>query len=161
MKKVKSKIRVQIHHSNNTTSSAYEWLNSSNLESEDHRVWQLLWRAQTPNKVKFLVWLMMHGSLPMNAHRMTCSLSVFGACVYSDFNTHTSFGHINILLDDNKGNYFFISQIVFLKHKNEGFKSANHRQFTYKLKPRSKMNVHVTNSSLSTKEIIDSSHVIP
>ncbi|KAJ1438615.1 Reverse transcriptase zinc-binding domain [Sesbania bispinosa] len=42
--------------------------------------WMWLWKLQGPEKVRFLIWLITHGSLPTNERRMRCGMTTSPAC---------------------------------------------------------------------------------
>lgn len=46
-----------------TTKSGYRWLISQNANNENHS-WSWIWKLKIPEKIKFLVWLACHSSVP-------------------------------------------------------------------------------------------------
>lgn len=63
-----------------TSRSAYAWLNHRDNEEGEHQVWMQLLKLRIPGKCKFMIWLALHQSLPVNVHWHACSLATSAAC---------------------------------------------------------------------------------
>ncbi|KAJ1430774.1 Ribonuclease H-like superfamily [Sesbania bispinosa] len=63
-----------------STWSAYAWLRESPAPHDDSTPWKKFWKCKLSEKIKFLLWLILHKALPTNAFRAHCHLSDSPSC---------------------------------------------------------------------------------
>lgn len=62
-----------------TTASAYSLLNDG--DTLNSRIWKLIWKATTPEKVRFFLWLAGRDALPTNMKRYSSHIATSVACI--------------------------------------------------------------------------------
>ena len=65
---------------NYTSTSRYVWLLEHRHHWDSSRDWHWVWRLKVPEKIKILVWLCLHGTLPTNYLRYSKGLSNGPGC---------------------------------------------------------------------------------
>src|ERR1044072_5332787 len=60
--------------------SAYHWLQDQQQHIHAPSNWNWLWKLKVMKKVRIFLWLILHGSLPVNQHRFKCNLTASPGC---------------------------------------------------------------------------------
>ncbi|KAK7252062.1 hypothetical protein RIF29_35769 [Crotalaria pallida] len=72
-----------------TASSGYKWLSHTSRNHVSDESWSWLWKISCPEKVRFLMWLMLHNAIPTNVFRCNRGLAASPMCSRCDSDCET------------------------------------------------------------------------